>query len=182
MTSLFALYTVAPLFSSPDITLNMDSLPTKGSTMVLNTKAEKGSSTFISRLISSPVFGLVPLKEGLSHGEGRKLTTSSNSTSTPTLLTAEPHSMGTISPSRTPCLIALVSSSMEISSPSKYFSINSSLVSTAASTNMVRIVSTSSTIDSGMGASFKFLPSNILAFILRASTKPLNSPPSIMGI
>ena len=54
------------------------SLPTKGSTMILNASAEKGASSEELRSSSFSPSLLVPFTGGISRGEGRNSTTASS--------------------------------------------------------------------------------------------------------
>jgi hypothetical protein len=62
--------TVSPELSTPEYTRMNDSWPTKGSVMILNASAAKGSSSPGLRNSGSPL-SFSPLTGGMSTGEGR---------------------------------------------------------------------------------------------------------------
>ena len=104
------------------------SLPTWGAVMILNASAANGSSVLGLRLTGSPLRS-TPSTGGSSSGDGMYQQTASSRGCTPLFLKAVPLSTGT-----TPWLIvasrrAARMSSGESSSPSRYFSMTSSLVS-----------------------------------------------------
>ena len=103
-------------------------LPTNGSVAILNANAANGSlsSAFLSASSPSKV---VPLTAGISNGDGKKSTTPSIISWTPLFLYEDPQIHGTISLAIVAFLNAIFNSSIEISSPSRYFSINVSSVS-----------------------------------------------------
>lgn len=62
---------VSSLLHDPGVYTEECQLPTNGSAMILNARAAIGASSLDSRVISSPVFGSVPLTAGTSVGAGR---------------------------------------------------------------------------------------------------------------
>ena len=115
---------------SPDNILRYESLPTKGSTTVLNICAEKGSSVFLS--IKSSVLGSVPMAT-LKYGVGIYSTMPSMSFLIPAFWRAEPQKTGKIFPACMPSISAALTSSSVISSSAIYFSKSSLLNSATAS-------------------------------------------------
>ena len=114
---------------------------------------------------------------GISSGDGIKSTIAFNSSCTPLFLYEDPHVTGTISLAIVPFLNAFLISSSDGSSPSKYFIINSSSCSHAASIIAVLHFFASSTISSGISVSSISFPKSSLwmkALILIKSTIPLN--------
>ena len=65
------LNTLWPDCNCPEYTRINVSWPTKGSAMILNASALKGSLSFTLRVIFSPLSGLRPVMTGISSGEGR---------------------------------------------------------------------------------------------------------------
>ena len=73
--------------SVPEYTRKYVSLPTKGSVMILNARAENGCVVVgVPPDRSSPVLGLSPSTGGTSNGDGRYSTTASSSIWTPLFL------------------------------------------------------------------------------------------------
>jgi len=70
LTPLFALRTYEPLFSVPEYTRKNDNLPTNGSVIILNAKAENGSLSDAC-LNTSWSFSSWPLIDGISVGAGK---------------------------------------------------------------------------------------------------------------
>ena len=58
--SALTLYSWVSAVSTPEMTFISDSLPTNGSAMVLNTRAEKGWSSAQTRSTGSPLLGSTP--------------------------------------------------------------------------------------------------------------------------
>ena len=153
------------------------SVPTKGSVAILKASAENGESSSALRRALSP-FSISPSIALTSVGEGKYSTTASNIAWTPLFLNAEPPNTGTISLAKVlilrPCLI---SASVK-ASPSRYFSISSSVASAAASTKSSCIFWQSSSMSSGMAEYSKVIPwsSSLqrIDFIFTRSTTPLN--------
>ena len=178
--SAFTLYSAVLLSSVPEVIFSRLSLPTNGSAMVLNTRAEKGWSSAHTRSTASPVFGLVPSSTRPA-GEGIRSMMLSSSLAMPTRLTLEQHTTGTTVPStmpwRRPCII----SSGDSSPSSKYFSISSSSAPAAASMMASRAFSTSPAMLAGMSMVFSVLPSPVKALFSSTQTTPANLPFSMMG-
>jgi hypothetical protein len=65
------LSTRSPDLSWPEYTRKYVSLPTNGSDMTLNTRAENGASIDAGLVSSSSVFGSMPWTAGTSSGLGR---------------------------------------------------------------------------------------------------------------
>ena len=99
----------------------------------MNANAENASSSEGCLSIGASVLGSIPFTEPTSKGEGMYATTASSKGWIPLFLNAVPHNTGTITPLIVAILIAFFISSSVISSPPKYFSINSSSVSTTDS-------------------------------------------------
>ena len=95
--------------------------------MILKAIAEAGwfTSDFLTTSFSGSS-GSVPLISPLSNGEGKKSTTASIINWTHLFPRADPHITGNKSPEQVQILIAFLSNSTGISSPSRYFSANSS--------------------------------------------------------
>ncbi len=96
--SLDELNTTVSDFADPVITLNIDSLPMNGSTIVLNTNAENGSFSLIFIFINALFLISLAIYKLVSIGDGKHSTISSNNVSVPILAIAEPHIIGHISP------------------------------------------------------------------------------------
>ncbi len=71
------------------------SLPTYGSLMILNARAEKGAASSGVPLQLLDPLDVQPAVGGTSSGLGRKSTTASSMGWTPLFLKADPHSTGT---------------------------------------------------------------------------------------
>jgi len=121
------------------------------------------------------------ISSSTSSGDGKYSTIASKRLSTPILRLDEPQNTGKTLPSLIPAFSAICISSLVNSSPAKYFSMSSSLVSAAASLIISTMGSTSSFIDSGIGLSTEFCPSNVHIFFSRTLIKPSKWSPSFTG-
>ena len=120
-----------------------------------------------------------------SVGEGRKSITASNTLCTPLFLNADPHKVGTKALSRHPFFKASLISSGDISSPSKYFSINASSKLATSSTKKFLHLSASAFNSSGISMNSNSAPWELslywIAFIFVKSIIPLKSSPAPIG-
>lgn len=153
---------VIPVFIVPLYKRTNAILPTKGSVIILNRSALKGSLSLLCLNSSLSVFGLTPSMEGISKGEGRYSTIASRRFCTPLFLYELPHSTGTIFKAMVAFLIAGFSSSAVISLPSRNSSIMVSSKSETASIRVVRASSAISFISSGISVISTFTPSSSL--------------------
>src|SRR4051812_6583969 len=110
------------------------SCPTKGSVMILNTSAQKGSSSAGLRCTVSLLSTLVAVIGGMSSGDGKYSTTASSSGWTPLFLKADPQTMGTSFNAMVERRKLARNSAGVISWPSTYFSSNESSAPQMAST------------------------------------------------
>ena len=92
---------ILSVVSSPVCTLNIESFPTKGSAIVLNTNAENGISLFGLTNISLLLLSIATLALLIS-GDGKYPLIESNKLFIPTIDTELPHITGAISPSSNP--------------------------------------------------------------------------------
>ena len=152
--------------------------------MILKARAANGVVSLAGRVASSFLSGRRPFTGGTSTGDGKYSTTASRSGCTPRFLNAEPQSTGTIDIASVPLRIAARSSSSPIVPPSRYFSINDSSASAAASMSFSRYSSACGRMSAGMSSSRYLAPrlssSHTTAFIVMRSMTPryLSSLPS----
>ena len=130
----------------------MLSFPAKGSARVLKTRAEKGSSSAAFLFMTSSDLGFLPSMGSLSEGFGNPCTITSISWVTPILSVADPHTTGIIAPDFIPSYRVFSISLGSSVSPSRYFSMSSSLASTIFSIIDSRCSSIVSAISEGMSA------------------------------
>ena len=97
----FEFIIILSVVSSPVCTLNIESFPTKGSAIVLNTNAENGISLFGLTNISLLLLSIATLALLIS-GDGKYPLIESNRLFIPTIDTELPHITGAISPSSNP--------------------------------------------------------------------------------
>ncbi len=150
------LYTNESDFNTPENTLKRESLPAKGSAIVLKIRTDKGSLSTGFLLSTSPDLGLLPFIGvifAFSTGEGRYCTIISRSCCIPIFLVAEPQTTGINFLAIEPSLIPLSISSSVSSLPSRYFSSNASSNSAIFSTKFLRYSSASDLNDSGISSS-----------------------------
>ena len=92
---LLTFVTDCPALTFPEYTLMKTTLPTKGSVITLNARADRGcsSSGYLNSI--SSVFGSVPSTGGTSNGDGRYSNIASSNGCMPLPRRAVPHSTGT---------------------------------------------------------------------------------------
>ena len=143
---------VIPAVSLPVMTFTKDSLPTKGSATVLNTKADSGASGSHLMVSPSTVSSQQP-----SAALGRKCTMASIRTWLPEPVAALPQKTGAMVPLLTPAAIPFWISSLVKGSSMKNFSIRASSVSATASFRAIFISSIRSAAAAGMAISLSLL-------------------------
>ena len=146
---------------------------------ILKASAEKGSSSLELLVAACSVFGFIPSIALTSSGAGKYSITASKTACTPLFLKAEPQRASVISLAKTLSLKPFLMSSSSKSPDSKYFSINSSFASAAASTSSSLRESHFETKSSGISVYSKVEPLSasfqVIVFILIRSITPLKS-------
>mmetsp|Transcript_89314 Transcript_89314/g.130657 ORF Transcript_89314/g.130657 Transcript_89314/m.130657 type:complete len:283 (+) Transcript_89314:1197-2045(+) len=183
-TRSFLSFTVLSTFedfsSTPEYTRTNVRVPTKGSFMILKARADIGSSSDDRRSIGESSLGLIPLMLGTSTGAGMYHTTLSRSGCTPLFLKAVPMHTGTNAWEIVPLRMRLRRVFSSGSSPSRYFSMTASSISTACSTSFSRYSAALSLSSSRMSLYSNLAPSaspsHTISFMRTRSTTPSKSP------
>ncbi len=125
--------------------------PLNWSARVLKHRAVTGPSSASPIVTVSPESGSVASRGAAAAGEGRASAMRSRTRSTPIAGAPAAQTTGKIRPSLTPARIAPMSSSVVISSPSRYFSISASSFSATTSMSASRADWAASARSSGIG-------------------------------
>ncbi len=144
-----------------------------------------GASSRVGRESSSLVPGFMPKTGGISSGEGRYSMTASRRGCTPLLRSAEPQYTGVAFPAITALRKPAFSSSMLISSPSRYLSVRASSASAICSSIFARRSSASALRSAGMSLRSGVVPNSSVQIIASPSirsTTPMKSASSPIGI